>query len=82
MAKFFAGLGGNAPSAQGNVFYFFAAVSAASTAWIYFYIFETKGRSLEEIQELLKGGKASPRAATAGVSDGIDRENRESTETD
>jgi hypothetical protein len=38
-----------------GTFYFFAAVCAASFVWIYVYIFETKGRTLEEIQQLLKG---------------------------
>ena len=43
-------------------FYFFAAVSAASGLWIWAYLFETKGRTLEEIQALLKGEKvARPR---------------------
>ncbi len=42
-----------------NSFYFYAAISAASGVWIYFYVFETKGRTLEEIQELLKGGSAA-----------------------
>ena len=43
---------------SGPTFYFFAAVCAFSFAWIYVYVFETRGRTLEEIQELLKGGQA------------------------
>ena len=39
-----------------GTFYFFAAVAAGSFFWIWAFVFETKGRSLEEIQELLKGG--------------------------
>jgi hypothetical protein len=36
-------------------FYMYATVSALSAVWIFFFIFETKGRTLEEIQDLLKG---------------------------
>lgn len=36
-------------------FYLYAVVSALSAVWIYFFVFETKGRTLEEIQDLLKG---------------------------
>lgn len=43
---------------SGPTFYFFAAVCVLSFAWIHVYLFETRGRTLEEIQELLKGGKA------------------------
>ncbi len=49
------------PMSQGlghaGSFYFYAGVSVASFLWIYVYIFETKGRSLEEIQRLLRGEK-------------------------
>jgi hypothetical protein len=48
-----------------GAFYFYAVVSALSGVWIYFFIFETKGRTLEEIQELLKGNKV-------GAADGTD----------
>ena len=60
--------------ALGNAgsFYFYAAVSAASGVWIYFYIFETKGKTLEEIQELLKGGRGG--AKTAAGADADDEE--------
>ena len=40
---------------SGNTFYFFAAICALSFLWIWRYLFETKGRTLEEIQQLLKG---------------------------
>ena len=46
-----------------GVFYFFAAVSFASFLWIYVYIFETKGRTLEEIEDLLRGTPAARRNA-------------------
>jgi len=49
-----------------GLFFFFAAVCVASFAWIWLYIFETKGRSLEEIEELLKDG--SGRGAQKGRS--------------
>ncbi len=38
-------------------FYLYAGVCVASGIWIQLYIFETKGRTLEEIQSLLKGEK-------------------------
>jgi hypothetical protein len=38
-------------------FYFYGGVSALSGVWIWMYLFETKGRTLEEIQNLLKGSK-------------------------
>ena len=54
-----------------GTFYFFAAVSAASGLWIWAYVFETKGRTLEEIQELLKGKRAvravEPEVAAEGL---------------
>ena len=61
---------------DGPTFYFFAVICVLSFVWIYVYLFETKGRTLEEIQDLLKGGsgEAPPvkgeegAAAAAGVS--------------
>lgn len=44
-------------------FFFFAAMCVFSFVWIWMYIFETKGRSLEEIEELLRG----PAKATSGA---------------
>ena len=38
-----------------KTFYFFAGICVLSFAWIQRYMFETKGRSLEDIQRLLKG---------------------------
>ena len=38
-------------------FYLYAGVCVVSGVWIQRYIFETKGRTLEEIQRLLKGEK-------------------------
>ena len=38
-----------------GAFFFFAAVSAGSFVWIWAYIFETRGRTLEEIEDLLRG---------------------------
>jgi hypothetical protein len=52
---------------NGPTFYFFAVVCVLSFAWIYVYLFETKGRTLEEIQDLLKGGSGG---AQAGKADG------------
>ena len=43
---------------EAGSFYFFAALTAGSFLWIYVYIFETKGRTLEEIEDLLRGPKA------------------------
>jgi major inositol transporter-like SP family MFS transporter len=46
----------SAPDALGEAgsFYFFAACCAASFVWIYFFVFETKGKSLEEIETELR----------------------------
>ena len=46
-----------------KTFYFFAGVCVLSFAWIQLYMFETKGRSLEDIQRLLKGEKLDGEAA-------------------
>jgi hypothetical protein len=46
-------------------FYMYAVISALSAVWIYFFIFETKGRTLEEIQDLLRG--VDPTASTKSV---------------
>ena len=59
-----------------GLFFFFAAVCVASFGWIWLYIFETKGRSLEEIEELLRdgsrrrGAEKSSGAAAAKLLDG------------
>lgn len=54
------------PMSQGlgnaGAFYFYAAVCVASFLWIYMFIFETKGRTLEDIQLLLKGEKVEGNA--------------------
>ena len=46
----------SAPDALGEAgsFFFFAACCAASFVWIWFYIFETKGKSLEQIETELR----------------------------
>ena len=46
----------SAPGALGESgsFFFFAACTAASFAWIFFFVFETKGRSLEQIEAELR----------------------------
>ena len=49
-----------------GAFFFFAAVSGASFVWIWVYIFETRGRTLEEIEDLLRG-KRTPGASLQGV---------------
>ncbi|CAN6351850.1 unnamed protein product [Urochloa humidicola] len=48
-------------------FYIFAAMSAAAWVFVYAFLPETKGRSLEEMEELFDAGanKPSPRAAAA-----------------
>jgi len=53
---------GSAPS-----FYFFSSVCAFSFVWIWLYVFETKGRSLEQIQLLLKGETVDEETAEASV---------------
>ena len=52
----------------GGVFFFFAAVSLASFVWIWIFLFETKGRTLEEIEDLLRGTPASAK----GLGDGFE----------
>lgn len=42
-------------NAVSYLMWFFAAMCAGSFLWIWRYIFETKGRTLEDIQLLLKG---------------------------
>lgn len=64
----------SAPSALGESgsFFFFAACTAASFVWIWFYVFETKGKSLEEIEDELRracGGGGS--ADGEGESDAL-----------
>ena len=46
----------SAPDALGESgsFFFFAACTLASFFWIYFYVFETKGKSLEQIETELR----------------------------
>ena len=41
-----------------GLFFFFAGVCVVSFFWIWVYLFETKGRSLEEIEDLLRGPAA------------------------
>lgn len=50
-------------------FFFFGAASALSGLWIARYVFETKGRTLEEIEDLLRGG-ATGKAAVATLEEG------------
>ena len=52
----------------GGVFFFFAAVSLASFLWIWVFLFETRGRTLEEIEDLLRGAPA----AAKGLGDGFE----------
>lgn len=40
----------------GGAFLFFAAICAAAFIFIYLYVFETKGKTLEQIEEELKAG--------------------------
>ena len=46
----------SAPDALGEAgsFFFFAACCAASFVWIFFFVFETKGKSLEQIEAELR----------------------------
>lgn len=45
---------------EAGAFYLFAGMCVASFVWIKVYVFETKGRTLEEIELLLKGAKPGP----------------------
>ena len=62
----------SAPGALGESgsFFFFAACTAASFAWIFLFVFETKGRSLEQIEAELRrvagSGEEEAAAAPAG----------------
>ena len=59
------------PMAKGignaGAFYFYAAVCVASFLWIYTYMFETKGRTLEEIQRLLRGERVGEEEEEKGA---------------
>ena len=59
----------NAALGNAGSFYFYAAVAVASGIWIQLFIFETKGRTLEEIQELLKGKRAGNKDTARGDED-------------
>jgi hypothetical protein len=56
----------------GPTFYFFAAMCAFSFVWIFVFLPETKGRSLEEIEDDLRASCGLPSAveATAGAKGG------------
>jgi len=58
---------------QGPVFWMFAFITACSLVFVFYYVPETKGKSLEQIEAMLKADDYNPRGGGGGGRDFGDR---------